>query len=40
MSTSELRATLNLTPGRHRFGYYAIDAAAIKAHEVAYVFVK
>jgi hypothetical protein len=39
-STSELRATLNLTPGWHRFGYYAIDAAAIKAHEVAYVFVK
>ena len=39
-STSELRATLNLTPGWHRFGYYAIDAAAIKAHQVAYVFVK
>jgi hypothetical protein len=39
-STNQLRATLTLNPGWHRFGYYAIDAAAIKAHFVTYVFVK
>jgi hypothetical protein len=39
-STSELRATLNLTPGVHRLSYYAIDAAEIKAHLVTYVLVK
>ncbi|HEX6770779.1 MAG TPA: VCBS repeat-containing protein [Acidobacteriaceae bacterium] len=38
-STSEMRATLDLTPGWHRLGFYAIDAAAIRAHEVRYVFV-
>lgn len=38
-STSEMRATLNLTHGWHRLGFYAIDAAANKAHEVRYVFV-
>lgn len=39
-STHELRATLNLAPGVHRLGYYAIDAAGIKAHRVTYIAVK
>jgi hypothetical protein len=39
-STNELRATLNLTPGVHRLGYWAIDAAHIKTHRVAYIDVK
>lgn len=38
-STSEMRATLDLAPGLHRLGIYAIDAAAIKAHVDTYVLV-
>ena len=39
-STNELRATLTLSPGVHRLGYYAIDAAHIKTHRVTYIAVK
>jgi hypothetical protein len=39
-STHELRATLNLAPGVHRLGYYAIDAAGIKAHRVTHITVQ
>ena len=39
-SSNELRATLTLSPGVHRLGYYAIDAAHIKVHRVTYITVK
>ena len=29
-STNTMRTTLNLTPGAHKFVFYAIDAAGIK----------
>jgi hypothetical protein len=36
-STQEVRATLSLSPGVHRLGYYTIDVAHIKVHRVAYI---